>query len=331
MKFKTFLAVLLILSAIIVGYFFVGFPKTSKDIIWGVNFSQKRAEYLGFDWREVYLAILNDLGAKNLKIAVHWDYVEGNKDEYYFKDLDFQLQEAQKAGAKAILVLGMKTPGWPECHIPKWAEGLSKEEQQERILMLLEKFVSRYKNWPAVEYWQIENEPFFPFGQCKWKDAEFLKREIELVKSIDPSRPVIVSESGEFPLWFRAASYGDIVGVTMYRQAFFEELGLYVNYPFPSIFYSRKADLIRSIFKKDVFCIELQAEPWGPSLNYKLPLEEQEKSMNLEKLRNNINFAQKTNLKRFYFWGAEWWYWMKAKNNQPQFWDEVKRLMSPAQ
>ena len=31
-------------------------------------------------------------------------------------------------------------------------------------------------------------------------------------------------------------------------------------------------------------------------------------------------------LKEFYLWGAEWWYWMKEKQNKPEIWDEAKKL-----
>jgi hypothetical protein len=31
----------------------------------------------------------------------------------------------------------MKTPRWPEYHIPSWASNLNKEEQQEEILKCL--------------------------------------------------------------------------------------------------------------------------------------------------------------------------------------------------
>jgi len=320
------LIILIILLATIIAYFFIGVSRPSENVEWGINFSQKRSEEFSLDWRENYLAILDDLGAKKIKIAVPWDFIEGREGEYYFNDLDFQVEEAGKRDAKLILVIGRKTPGWPECHIPKWAINKTKEEQQEKILSLIREIVTRYKDSEIVEYWQVENEPFFPFGKCLWRDPSFLKKEIELVKSIDPSKPVIISDSGEFSLWFRAASHGDVLGVTMYKKAWFEELGLYISYPFPATFYNRKANLIRAFFKKDVFCVELQAEPWGPVLNYKLPLEEQEKTMTLEILQKNLKFAKKTNLNKFYLWGAEWWYWMKIKNDRPEFWEEIKSL-----
>lgn len=320
------LIIFVIFLAAIIGYFFIGISKPKANIEWGINFSQKRSEEFNLDWKKNYLAILDDLKADRIKIAIPWDFIEGKEGEYYFNDLDFQVEEARKRDVKLILVVGRKTPGWPECHIPKWAVDRSKKQQQEKILTFIGEVVNRYKNQEVIEYWQVENEPFFPFGECLWKDPDFLAEEIKLVKSIDPSKPIIVSDSGEFSLWFRAASYGDVLGVTMYKKAWFEELGLYVNYPFPATFYNRKANLIRAFLKKDVFCVELQAEPWGPVLNYKLPLEEQEKTMNLEMLQNNLKFARKTNLNKFYLWGAEWWYWMKVNNNRPEFWEEIKTL-----
>ena len=238
------------------------------------------------------------------------------------------MSQAQERGVGVILVIGRKTPGWPECHVPGWAKEKTKEEQQEAILKLLEKIVKRYAGYSVLEYWQVENEPFFPFGKCLWKDKNFLKKEISLVKSIDPSRQIIISDSGEFSLWFKAANYGDIVGTTMYKKAWFEELGLYIYYPFPPVYYSRKANLVKWLFGKEVINIELQAEPWGPVLNYKLPLEEQRKTMDFGRFQKNIEFARKTGLNKFYLWGAEWWYWMKEKHNQPEFWQEAQKLFN---
>jgi hypothetical protein len=49
--------------------------------------------------------------------------------------------------------------------------------------------------------------------------------------------------------------------------------------------------------------------------------------MTFENFRKIIEFARKTGFDEFYFWGAEWWYWVK--NNFPQddnslIWDYVK-------
>jgi len=48
--------------------------------------------------------------------------------------------------------------------------------------------------------------------------------------------------------------------------------------------------------------------------------------MNLERFKQNIEFAKRTGLDKFYLWGAEWWYWLKEKQNQPEIWNEAKLL-----
>lgn len=327
---KYFLLGFFIFLSVFISYFFIGQTKPAKEIIFGVNFSQKHAKNLGIDWKENYLALLEDLGVKNFKIAANWDLLEPEKDRYYFEDLDWQIKEAENKGAKILLVIGMKTPRWPECHIPEWAKNLSKSEQQKEILEIIEKIVKRYIGVTyanSIWAWQIENEPFFPFGECPWVDKKFLEKEIELVKSLDlKNRPIIISDSGEGSFWIQAAKYGDIVGTTMYKRVWFRQLGFYIHYPFPPIFYWRKAQIIKKLFNKEVICIELQAEPWGPALLYDSPLEEQEKTMNLEQFKFNIEFAKKTGLKEFYLWGAEWWYWMKVKQGQPEIWNKAKKL-----
>jgi len=322
---KIILLVIIGLFLIFSFYFFTGKAPEAEKNSWGINFSQKHAENLGLDWRETYLALLDELKVKNIKLITQWDLIEPEKDQYYFEDLDWQIKRAEDYNAKLLLVIGMKTGRWPECHIPDWAKDLSKEEQQERILSLIEKIVLRYRGSTSIDKWQVENEPFFPFGECPWADKDFLKKEIDLVKSFD-NRPIVISDSGEFSFWITAAKLGDIVGTTLHRKVWFKELKMYVSYPFNLIYYWRKAQLIKKLFDKKVINVELQAEPWCPILLYDCPLEEQEKTMNLEQFKSNIEFAKKTGLDEFYFWGTEWWYWLKEKQNQPEIWNEAKKL-----
>ncbi len=320
--FPAIIAILILVSA----YFFAGTAPEQKNITWGVNFSQKQASELGLNWAEVYLALLDDLKVRNIKLAVYWDLIEPEEQQYFFNDLDWQVQKAESYGAKLILVVGMKTPRWPECHIPQWAENKSKDDQQTRILNMIEKIAERYKNSPALEYWQIENEPFFSFGNCPWVDKSFLEKEIKLVKEIDSRHPIIISDSGEGSLWITAAKLGDVVGTTLYRKVWFTQANRYWTWPFNPTYYWKHAALIKKFFRKNVIIVELQAEPWGPQLLYQLPPEEQKKTMNLEKFRQNIDFARKTGLDKFYFWGTEWWYWMKVRQGQPEIWNEAKKL-----
>ncbi|MFH1401655.1 MAG: beta-galactosidase [Parcubacteria group bacterium] len=334
-----FLLVFLFFVLIIFVYFFVGSIKPAEKITWGMNFSQKHARDLGLDWKETYSAMLSDLGVKNLKVAAHWDLLEPKENEFYFDDLDWQINEASNYGAKILLVIGMKTPRWPECHIPDWAKNLSKTEQQEEILKMLKEVVLRYKDSKVISRWQVENEPFFPFGDCPWVDKEFFKKEVSEVRSLDPlGRPVLIGENGE-SFWFTAAKIGDIVGTTMYRKVWFsaphflkkylgpfKEFGFYLKYPWPPTFYGRKAKIIEKLFGKKVIGVELQAEPWCQNLLYDCLADEQKKTMNLKQLQDNIEFAKKTGFDEFYLWGSEWIYWLKKNQNDSTIWDEVREL-----
>lgn len=332
------LGIIIFLILVIFFYFFVGKAPVQKDILWGVDFSQMQSEALKLPWKENYLALINDLGVKSIKIHTQWDFVEGKKDEYHFSDIDWQIKTAEQNNVKIIFVVGMKTGRWPECHEPEWVTMLTKEQQQEEILRYIEDVVLRYKNSKAITTWQVENEPLLNFGTCPawyYKDNNFLKQEVALVKLLDPLRQVMVSDSGELNWWINAAKIGDIVGTTMYRKAWvnissfgfpIQNPGFYASYPIPSVFYYRKAKMIKTLFNKEVIGIELQAEPWAHKPFYDVALSEQEKTMDINQFKKNIEFAKKTGLKAHYLWGAEWWYWMKESQGKPEIWNEAKNL-----
>lgn len=318
--------------AIIFCFFFVGSANAKKEITWGVDFSQMQTQSLELDWKQVYLAIINDLGVKNIKLHTQWDWVQGQKNVFYFDDIDWQIKKAEENNVKIIYVVGLKSGRWPECHMPKWAKGLSEQEQKNEILSYIKQVVLRYKDSPAVAYWQVENEPFFKFGECPdwyYTNTDFIKEEVKLVKELDPSRQIIVSDSGEGSLWLDAAKIGDIVGTTMYREAWAhvtDGFGFYIRYFMSPVFYSRKALLIYKMFGKKTICVELQAEPWAKEPFSNVPLDEQYKTMNLQKFKDNIEYAKQTGFDTFYLWGAEWWYWLKQAKGNPDIWNQAKIL-----
>lgn len=332
MKIKMLQIILLTLIILVLAvflYFFVGWAPQQKNITWGVNFSQMQAENLKLDWKKTYLALLEDLGAKHVKLLTQWDFVEGKRDDFYFNDIDWQIEQAEQRGAKLIYVVGMKSGRWPECHQPVWVGNISKPKQQEELLNYIKEIVLRYKDSKSIVAWQAENEPLFHFGQCPWYDKDFLTKEVALIKSLDPTRPVIVSDSGEQSLWLGVAGIADIVGVTIYRKAWFhftDTLGFYFDFPLLPVTYFRKAELIKYFFGKPVISIELQAEPWTAKSFYDVSLQEQEKTMDLDQFKANITYAKKTGLGEFYLWGAEWWFWLKEKQGKPEIWNEARNL-----
>lgn len=309
--FKLFISIIIIIIAVI--YFF-GRSQEPEKITYGITFSQKYAQELDLNWPEAYLALLDDLRVKKLRLIGYWDLIEPEQGIYNFADLDWQIVEAAKRAVDVILVIGYKLPRWPECHVPAWA-------QKEDVLDFLEQTVKHYRDMPTIIAWQIENEPLMPFGICPKTNVKLLNKEIYLVKAFD-DRPIIITDSGEFSTWLRASRKSDIFGTTLYKTVWNKYLK-YINYPIPAWLYSLRAKIIR----KPIIVSELQAEPWGPKAIEEMSLEEQFKSMNPEKFREIIDFEKQTGISEVYLWGGEWWYWLKEKMGDSSMWEEVRRIL----
>jgi len=321
--------VLLGLVLVVFCYFFVGKAKPVEKIDFGITFSKIYVEELNLDWKEAYLAILDDLNVKKLRLIAYWPEIEPTQGNLDWDDLDWQIDEARKRGIEIILAVGQRLPRWPECHIPEWAQDLPKEEKQEKLLVAIFEVINRYKDREAIKFWQVENEPFLgTFGKCPKLDKKFLDSEISLVRELDPSRKIILTESGEFSTWIGAARRADILGTTLYRTIWAKHLRIYICYPIPAIFYQRKTALIKKFFDiEKIIVIELQAEPWGPKPTAELSLKEQFKSMNIEKFRKIIDYTERAGFSEAYLWGAEWWYWLKEVYKDDSMWNEVKNLI----
>ncbi len=326
LKISSWVAIsLAILLLVLVAIFSIGSNKPAENMVWGVNFSQKHASALGLDWRETYSAILDDLGARQIRIASHWDLIEKEPGRFDFSDLDWQVDMAATRNAKIILAVGMKTPRWPECHLPGWTENKELDWVQGRTNNYIKAVMERYRSNANIIAWQIENEPFFYFGECPPLDPEFFKKEIAAARQTDPHRKIMVTDSGEFSSWFRAASLGDIVGTTLYREAYFHRLKMFLEYPLAPTFYRRKAQLVSWLYDKKVFPVEVQAEPWFQSYPLGVPGQKNQ-DFTLDKFKSNLEYTRRTGFEEAYLWGAEWWYYEKTKQNNPTFWEEARAL-----
>ena len=307
-------------------------PIYEKDeLSYGVTFSQRFVEEMGLNWQNAYIAILDELGVKKIRLSAYWDKTEYKQDMFNYDDLDWQLNEASKRNVEVILAVGGRLPRWPECHFPDWAEKLEKKEREIEILDYITKTISRYKDNNNIVAWQIENEPFLPhFGDCPKLDKDFLDAEIAITRSLD-NRSVIITDSGELSLWVPAAQRADIFGTTLYRDTYSSHLDRYIHYPIPAGFFRLKQNLTEflSYPKPDkIIVIELQAEPWGPRPYYELTKQERERTMNLDKFKEILEYSRKGGFQEFYLWGAEWWYWEREVNGDPALWEEAKRIFN---
>ncbi len=333
-----YLVFVLVIAALIV----FNWPVQSKNekMEFGVSFSDVQATALGMDWKKTYLEILTDLKPKKMRIAGYWSEIEKEPGIYDFSNLDFQVDEAEKYGTSLVLALGIKVPRWPECFIPEmYKEGendkpLSKKVAREEAVLKFEKaLVERYKDRKIIEMWQVENEPFLPFGNCTEGalDAQIVEREIAQVRELDKTRKIMTTDSGELSLWRDAASRADVFGTTMYRIIYKEAKWYdgYVHYPIGPNFFRVKAKLIsKYVNSEDIVISELQGEPWGPGWIKTMPIEEQYKSMSPEKLVEIADFARKTKFKETYVWGVEWWYMLKEQRQNEDMIKAAKEVIT---
>jgi hypothetical protein len=223
MKHTTGKKIVYMLSGLLVVLVFTGWLLARKpvpeQIVYGMSFNTPYARELGLDWRVTYDAVLDDLQVRHLRLAAHWPMIEPAPNVYNFEELDYQVRRAEEVGATVILAVGRRLPRWPECHVPDWTGTLSTEERQAALSRYLEQVVRRYQHSPAVVMWQVENEPFlevFAYDHCGELDVDFLDKEIALVRKIDATRPVLLTDSGNLGTWVGAYRRGDAFGTSVY-------------------------------------------------------------------------------------------------------------------
>ena len=115
----------------------------APDPEWGITFSKKYATELGLDWREAYIAMLDELNVTHIRIPVYWDDIEPDRNAINLNDYKFMLDEAEKREVHVILAVGERLPRWPECHAPAWVETVSAEEREQAFQEFMENMIEK--------------------------------------------------------------------------------------------------------------------------------------------------------------------------------------------
>lgn len=107
-----------------------------------------------------------DNGYSLVRIIVWWELVEEWKGEYDFSFVDRFFHAAEKYGLQVMVTVGFYLPYWLTCELdvqgkndPGRYPSLQREEVRRPLAALIEKLVCRYRNSPALAYWNIWNEP----------------------------------------------------------------------------------------------------------------------------------------------------------------------------
>jgi hypothetical protein len=289
----------------------------------GITFSTVYTDRLGLDAQEVFSRLVEDIGVRAVRLPVYWSDVEGQKGTFDWDRYDRLITYAQANDVALTIVLGVKQPRWPECYVPDWAEGLNAVYMNKHADTFVKAVVERYRSFSNVERWQIENEPFFPFGICQTQiQMEDLDTRIELVRSLD-DRPIQLTVSGEIGPWQDMAKRADVLGISMYRQTYNEFFGHFI-YPLSPEVYQIRAGLVSRDVDK-VIVSELQAEPWFPVPFDTLDHEQQYQLFSQEQLIENVNFARRSGMDEVYLWGAEWWAYLSA-NGDNRLWETARTI-----
>lgn len=292
-----------------------------------ISFSAAQARYLGLDALEVYNAALRDFRPQHLRLQANWNSIEPEAGIYDFVELDQFISAARTHGATVTLAIGRKLPRWPECHDPVWLKDFAPSEAEGRLMTMLRAVVEHYRTNPTVVRWQLENEPLFGFGRCLAPNRGLLVRERALLRELDATRPILITDSGELSPWIESALLADEQGVTMYRVTW-NPIIRYFHYPWPPAFYRLKAALVAP-FVQQVLVSELQLEPWAPSGLAVLSPQEAARSFGLHQFWQNVAFARATGLPEVFTWGVEWWYKERVEG-RGELWEAAQLLFSRA-
>ncbi len=317
------LSVILVLTALII----VGLRRVPRQaVFFGASFSPAYARYLGLDARAAFKRVIGEWGFTYVRLPVDWDDLEPLPGQVRWDEIDWYMDEAGKAGVKVVLVIGQKTPRWPECHLPSWLDSVPQSEHPARLAGYMRAVVERYRTHPALDFWQVENEPFLAFGKCPPTTVNQLHTEIEAVQQLDSQHLVLVSDSGELSLWRKTARAADLFGTTVYRTVWNKRLGYFKYDWLPAAWYRLRLAM-HGREAQTAYVMELQAEPWIPNSPIaEVPLKEQYRSFNLARFDQNVAYARAIGFPRAYLWGAEWWFWLEQNYGLVDFGAKAAQL-----
>ncbi|HEX7964029.1 MAG TPA: beta-galactosidase [Candidatus Saccharimonadales bacterium] len=306
--------------------------EAGKPLVLGASFIPAYAESLGLNAQDTLDALITQAGVRHFRLVSYWDQLEPSPGKYDFSLLDWQFQKIEAAHGTVALSLGLRQPRWPECHLPSWAAGEPASQWQPQLQNFISAVVSRYKNSPALQSYQLENEYFLQgFGLCTNFDRARLVSEYNNVKKLDPHHSVIIARSNN-ALGFPAGQpTPDEFGISIYKRVWdAAHFHRYVEYPFPAWFYGFLAGTQKILTGKDMIIHELQAEAWPPDGKSitETSLAEQNKSFNAQRFADRIQFGKATGMREMYLWGAEYWYYRLTVLHDTSVWNVAKQAFA---
>lgn len=271
--------------------------------------------------------LLDETGAKYVRINVEWSYVEPAPGEYRFDTIDALLAEANRHGAAVLLGAGVKAQRHPEFYIPGWVLAqahLSANEVisgdpylHDKALEMIAAVVRHTQAAPAIDAWGADNEPYVASARANnWTlSREFVREEVAAIHANDPQRrPVSINHAQHFVFdrrWKNALADGDVLAASLYPFRNYTLLGSERVVPILEIgpFAPNYAAQARAAHAegKQFWITEMQAEPWYNGDMRLLSPANPSPNLTPSRFEKNIEYARRSGAGRVYLWGAEWW------------------------
>lgn len=291
---------------------------------YGATFSHHELEYIKIDVIKAAKSY-TDLNFKWVRLGFYWNESLINNNLNLLL-LDKLIDYFSNKNINIILTFGMKAPRWPEYYIPQ--QIIDKDNlNQAKNLTLQHKhltsslsdalnFLLNHYQGSSIKMWQIENEPLDPSGPNKWTiNPKLLDFEINLIKSIDPSRKTLINLwanqiNSDYQQFFNQV---DAVGLDLYPCQKTKESPQKIQ------------ELINKVkLKNDLWITELQAEPWENKHYSQLS---SYTNFSPNHIYQNLKQANELNPQAILFWGFEFWLFQKLKGDK-SYWDTLQKSLN---
>lgn len=314
----------------------------------GTTFSQLQCRYLDLGYREAFRQICQ-LGLDQIRLCCYWNELEPQPNQFDFTTLDWLLEEADRQRIPVILAVGMKVPRWPEFHFPSWLSdrhetraGKTPLDQRspavaDYTLRFIDAVVSHTRDASAVNYWQVENEPFtqLEITGGRFLSYEFVRQEVELVRQLrQPQQQILLTGSITLPFadfaedaaaFQECAATADAVGINVYSKVPVGQTRYYIE-PQPSFWQTLQiwqTQLQQS--GKAAWIAEAQAEPWEPqqlvaTKGIHHPSSSPEQAIQLVDRLTTLGYPS------ILLWGCEYWYWHQQQGRS-FWWETMQQLL----
>ena len=174
---------------------------------------------------------------------------------------------------------------------------------------------------------QIEVEPFVPFIKDCPQYVERVADITTIVKESNSRQQVVVSDNAETGSLQRAAKHADVLGLSIFRSRKGTD-GQVFTYNWLSTNMYKVKLAWSKVSQQKMLISALQGEPWFTSINMiYTPLQEQEKTMTVSILNDQLNIASQLVTSRVYIDGVEWWYFMKVNNGIDVYWNLIMKML----